>query len=75
MRAPRDLLKHVSVEVAERRRKCHRDKDHSISTGERCLVVAEGSFGGAKNYCSRCAGPILSAVATKHQKLVQEMGG
>ncbi len=73
MRAPRDVLKHVCVERAERRRKCHRDKTHSISKGEKCLVVAEGSFGGAKNYCTRCAGPILSAIAAKHQRLLQEM--
>ena len=52
MRAPRDVLKHVCVEIAERRRKCHRDKNHSISKGEKCLVVVDGSFGGSKNYDS-----------------------
>ena len=73
MRAPRDVLKHVCVEIAERRRKCHRDKKHSISKGEKCLVVAEGSFGGAKNYCTQCAAPILSAIAAKHRKLLLEI--
>jgi hypothetical protein len=75
MRAPRDVLKHVCVQIAERQRKCHRDRNHSISKGEKCLVVTEGSFGGKKNYCTQCAAPILSAIAAKHQRLLQEMAG
>ncbi|MDX2093063.1 MAG: hypothetical protein SFX73_34795 [Kofleriaceae bacterium] len=57
----RSLLKDVTIEVAERKRKCHRDKRHAIAKGETCLVVID-ELGGKKNYCETCAEPILSKV-------------
>lgn len=56
----REVLTHVSVETAERRRICHRNrKSHSITQGEVCLVIREPASSGRKNYCRVCAAPIL----------------
>jgi hypothetical protein len=54
----RDIICHVSVEIASRSRICHRNrKEHSIQRGEACLVVKDDS-GGKKNYCHICAAEI-----------------
>jgi len=61
----RDILIHVTVEVAERQRTCHRNrKDHSITKGIACLAVYEGD-GQRKNYCGRCAEDILIKAKAK----------
>lgn len=66
MRAPRDILKHVSVEVALAKRICHRDrKNHAIAKGQKCLVISEGSYGGSKNYCVACGVEILAAAGAR----------
>ena len=60
MPAIRRALKHVSVDTARARRKCHRKpKEHSIIKGEACLVIKEPGQGSRKNYCRVCARPIL----------------
>jgi len=69
MKPPRDILKHVSVETAKAKRKCYRDASHSIAKGDKCLVIAEGTFQGSKNYCVRCAIDILDAAQQKHSGL------
>jgi hypothetical protein len=74
VKAPRDILKHVSVEIAKARRKCYRDRSHQIAKGERCLVIREGSFGGSKNYCSVCAAAILTAAESKQAALRRGIG-
>jgi hypothetical protein len=54
------LLLHVAVELAERRRTCHRNRrKHVITTGMACLAVFEGPRGTRRNYCPECALPIL----------------
>ncbi len=73
MKAPRDILKHVVVETAKKRRKCYRDKNHEVLAGQRCLVIKEASFGGSKNYCCPCAIEILSAADVKQAALRQEL--
>lgn len=74
MRAPRDVLKHLCVEIAERRRKCDRDAKHAILRGEKCLVISQsGSFGGSKNYCVQCGQPILAAAGAKHKDLLMAL--
>jgi hypothetical protein len=73
MRAPRDILKHVSVEKAKGKRDCGRDKAHSIVKGEMCLVVREGSFSGSKNYCLDCSKPILAAAKIKLSSLDHDL--
>jgi hypothetical protein len=56
----RDIICHVSVEIASRKRICHRNrKDHTIHGGQACLVVREES-GGKRNYCAVCAKEIVA---------------
>lgn len=69
MKAPRDILKHVSVEVAKAKRKCYRSGKHTIVKDEICIVIQEGNFGGSKNYCVLCAKEILLAAGTKLDSL------
>jgi hypothetical protein len=57
----RQVLKHVCVEAAQRKRKCYRKPStHEITKGELCLVIADSASGGRSNYCPECAGPILN---------------
>jgi hypothetical protein len=57
----RELLIAASIDTAKRKRICHRNRrGHSISAGERCLVIKNvGGAGGSKNYCAECAAAIL----------------
>jgi hypothetical protein len=54
----RSILKHVVVERAAGKRKCHRDAKHAIAAGTDSLAIYD-DLGGRKNYCSKCAEPIL----------------
>lgn len=58
MPAVKNVLKHVRVEQAVRRRQCGRNRTkHIISKGDLCLVVQDGQ--NKPNYCLTCAGEIL----------------
>jgi hypothetical protein len=71
----RQVLGHVSVEIAQRRRKCHRDpKKHEIPQNGPCLIVAAGRFE-RKNYCPDCAKGILEKAKADLDRLVQEIAG
>ena len=59
MAAIKNILKHVSAEVAGRRRKCYRKKAHVILKGEPCLVVRDGPQS-KTTYCTVCALEILA---------------
>ncbi|KDS92624.1 hypothetical protein DHOM_10015 [Dermabacter hominis 1368] len=59
MAAVKNILKHVSAEVAGRRRKCYRTKEHVILKGEPCLVVHDGPQS-QTTYCAVCASDILT---------------
>lgn len=59
MAAVKNILKHVSAEVAGRRRKCYRKKAHVILKGEPCLVVRDGPQS-QTTYCAVCASEILT---------------
>lgn len=59
MSAVKNILKHVSAEVAGRRRKCYRTKAHVILKGDPCLVVHDGPQS-QTTYCSVCASEILA---------------
>lgn len=59
MAAVKNVLRHVSTEVAGRRRKCNRNKTHAILKGETCLVVRDGPQD-ESTYCSGCAAEILA---------------
>jgi hypothetical protein len=65
MRPPRDIIKHVTVEVAKGGRKCHRTREHRIAIGEKCIVVQEGAFSGSKNYCVSCGLEIVVAAEAR----------
>lgn len=57
------LLKDASIEVASRKRICHRNRaGHEIAMGDSCLVVKEPE-GGKRNYCAQCAAEILDQAA------------
>jgi hypothetical protein len=73
MRAPRDILKHVTVEAAKAKRKCYRNNKHSILKGELCVVIQESNFGGSKNYCVTCSEAILNAAANRIRALLSEV--
>ncbi|MDE0133122.1 MAG: hypothetical protein OXQ32_12805 [bacterium] len=52
------VLKHVRIDTAKAKRKCHRKQnEHSIRMGEVCLVIKD--HGRNRNYCLVCALPIL----------------
>ena len=60
MAATRRILKHASVEIAARTRKCHHSSKHAIRCGEPCLVIRDESGLDKRNYCPSCAGDILN---------------
>ncbi len=62
----RDLLSHVSVETAGKKRKCARKpNEHAIAKGENCLVIKGGPYNAGKSYCHICANEILEAAEHK----------
>ncbi len=70
MPAIRKVLGQVSVETAEKRRKCHRKPGkHSIAKGDNCLVVRGGPYNSPKNYCKECAPEILDKAQADLAKL------
>lgn len=70
MAAVKNLLKHVTTEVAGRRRKCSRKSTHVIVKGETCLVVRDGPQS-QTTYCVICASEILLRVDEKLESLKQ----
>ena len=69
------VLRHLQAEVADRKRKCHRNpKKHVIAKGEACLGIYEGSPGRRRNYCLECAAPILEAAADSLAVLRRGLG-
>lgn len=70
----RQVLGHVSVEVAQRRRVCHRNRrQHSIAKDVACLVVRDPATGNSKNYCFRCAEAILDRAEDDLEALRAEL--
>lgn len=71
----RQVLKHVSVEAAQRKRKCYRKPDtHEIARGGLCLVIKDAASGGKSNYCPECAEPILDLAQNDLDQLRAELG-
>lgn len=65
----REVLGHVSVQTAGRKRKCTRKPAaHSIAKGDECLVIRGGPYNAEQSYCGECAEPIL---ATAEQHIAQ----
>jgi len=70
----RDVLIHLSVETAIRKRKCHHSRGkHHIPGGERFLAVREGGGLGSKNYCKECAKHILDSAGSKLSSIVKAL--
>lgn len=66
----KDILVHVFVEVAVKKRKCHRSAGkHGIRGGDSCLVVRAGLS--RRNYCRECAGPILDLAGARLTEIRQ----
>jgi hypothetical protein len=73
MAAIRDIVAHVDIEVAERKRICHRNRrKHSVLSGQKCLAIHEHD-GGRKNYCLPCAIEILGKAKAKLFALEQDI--
>ena len=60
----RNILRHVMLETAERKRRCHHKGTHKITKGMLCLVVVD-ERGSKRNYCATCARPMLE-IATNN---------
>jgi hypothetical protein len=70
----RRVLGACSIETAQRRRVCHRDrKHHSIEKDTMCLVIKDPVTGGSKNYCPQCALAILDQAADDLQGLRDQL--
>jgi len=67
----RQLLKHVTVDIAKRGRRCHRNRAHRIEPGAPCLVVRDDGGPHRRNYCLDCAAAILKLCADD----LRELGG
>ena len=69
MPAVKDVLKHVTMQVAGRQRKCYRQpRKHLIVKGELCLVVRDGPQR-QSTYCMTCASEILDLAETRLEGL------
>lgn len=70
----RDILKHVSVEQAQRQRKCRRDTSHMISKGDMCLVVKTNATNDDYSYSREPAKAMLDAAWLKLKSLYATLG-
>jgi len=69
----RDIVIHVSADVASRKRKCHRSKKHSIPGSFSFLSIRQSNGLGSKNYCSVCANEILGQAIKKLQDIQSQL--
>ena len=75
MAQTRDILIHLSVETAVRKRKCHHSRGkHDIAGGQQFLSVRESNSLGSKNYCMGCAAPILQGAKGKLLAISNQLG-
>lgn len=65
----RDIVIHVSADIASRKRKCHRNRKHSIPANFSFLSIRQSNGLGSKNYCSVCANEILNQAIKKLQEI------
>lgn len=71
----RQVLKHVAVEVAARKRICHRAAGkHFVPAGGACLVIKEGAQMGKKNYCVDCARAIVEQAQADLNEIKEGLG-
>jgi hypothetical protein len=70
----RDILVHVSVEQAQRQRKCRRKTTNLIVKGEMCLVVKTGPTNDDYSYSRDAAKAMLDVAWTKLKGLYVGLG-
>jgi hypothetical protein len=69
----RSILGACSIEIAQHRRTCYRDRNnHTIPKGTPCLVIRNATSG-SKNYCPQCALAILDKAADDLASLRQAL--
>ncbi len=73
MSKTRDVLVHVSVDVAVKKRKCHHSSKHRIGSGQRHLLIRNDGGLGSKNYCVECASVILKAANDRLAAIISEL--
>ena len=61
----RQILKHVSIDIAKGKRRCRRNGQHIIEPGEHCLQIRDEGSPYCRNYCKNCATPILQLCANQ----------
>ncbi len=67
----KNILKSCKFEIAVRIRKCSGNKNHTISSNERCLVFKENMR--KKNYCLNCAKLIIERGVLNLNKMISEI--
>ena len=70
----RDILVHVSVEEAQRQRKCRRNTSCTISKGEMCLVVKTKPTNDDYSYSLVPAKEMLDLAWMKLRKIYMVLG-
>ena len=70
----RDILVHVSVEQAQRQRKCRRHNTHKVEKGEMCLVVATNDTDDPYSYCIEASKQVLDVAWARLLSLYTELG-
>lgn len=70
----RDILIHVSVEAAQRQRKCRRNTNHMIVKGEMCLVVKTNPTNDDYSYSLVPAKEMLDLAWTKLKGIYASLG-
>jgi hypothetical protein len=69
----RSILGACSIQIAQHRRTCYRDRNnHTIAKGTACLVIRNATSG-SKNYCRQCALAILDKAADDLASLRQAL--
>ena len=72
MARARRILVAASVECAKRARRCRHNPKHSISAGERCLVLTNNMQD--KSYCMKCASVMLELATKEIAALSRDLG-
>ena len=66
------LLLPVCFEVAQRKRRCFRNRGHNIRKGDKCLVIKQNMR--SLNYCMACATLMLDKTIQELNELALEVG-
>ena len=73
MPAVKDVVRHLTTEVAGRRRKCYRQPlKHTILKGEICLTVKDGPQQ-TRTYCQACAREIIELAQGRLSELALKL--